>query len=356
MAHHVYSEIEALLSHFKRDCNSDLGLIAKQARELRQACNRIGLAWSGSFAGYHGRLYFLSFRAPPPSKRFSVEWGGLYGIPEGWSERTPEEVKEAIERTLANRFSVDALEQTTENLARLGEKLQTDISVICAAVPFGEELKPEAELLKKIEGSDLGHDTQYFAREQLPKTIITRDREALFQGTCMPAHLYYGSVAYAAESRLSGITEMAENARVLIDRLRRKSANANPTSPIIHLNSLHPEVLAKCGPLFRDQSFPEAVEKGFKVVRDRIRKLTGFEKGADAFGRGRLHVRGATAKHVESDFNEGVKFLLMAIDYFRNEKSHTSDSRIDDPIRAYEYLSLASLAMNLLENADIEKE
>jgi hypothetical protein len=43
----------------------------------------------------------------------------------------------------------------------------------------------------------------------------------------------------------------------------------------------------------------------------------------------------------------------MAIDQFRNEKSHTSDSKIVDPTRAYEYLRLSSLAMNLLENTEI---
>jgi hypothetical protein len=46
-----------------------------------------------------------------------------------------------------------------------------------------------------------------------------------------------------------------------------------------------------------------------------------------------------------------VKFLTMAIDRFRNEKSHTADGNISDPIRAYEYLRLSSLAMHLLEGA-----
>ena len=43
----------------------------------------------------------------------------------------------------------------------------------------------------------------------------------------------------------------------------------------------------------------------------------------------------------------------MAIDRFRNEKSHTSDAKIDNPIRAYEYLRLSSLAMNLLDKTEI---
>ena len=45
----------------------------------------------------------------------------------------------------------------------------------------------------------------------------------------------------------------------------------------------------------------------------------------------------------------------MAIDYFRNEKSHTSDAKIDDPVRAYEYLRLSSLALNLLEGAEVSR-
>jgi hypothetical protein len=46
----------------------------------------------------------------------------------------------------------------------------------------------------------------------------------------------------------------------------------------------------------------------------------------------------------------------MAIDRFRNEKSHTSDGNIDNPLRAYEYLGLCSLAMNLLDNSEIESK
>ena len=118
------------------------------------------------------------------------------------------------------------------------------------------------------------------------------------------------------------------------------------------LNSLHPEILDKCHTLYKPGTYAEAVEKGFKVVRDRLRKLTSYETGSDAFGKGNIYVRGAAAPNVDKDFNEGVKFLTMAIDRFRNEKSHTSDAKIDDPVRAYGYLALSSLALRLLDNAE----
>ena len=40
-------------------------------------------------------------------------------------------------------------------------------------------------------------------------------------------------------------------------------------------------------------------------------------------------------------------------DRFRNEKSHTSDGKIEDPIRVYQYLMLSGLATSLLENTSI---
>jgi uncharacterized protein (TIGR02391 family) len=119
------------------------------------------------------------------------------------------------------------------------------------------------------------------------------------------------------------------------------------------LDTLHPEIRAKCAKLFEDGSYPEAVEKGFKIVRDRLRAISGEETGSKAFGVRHLHVQGAAAPNVDRDFNEAVKFLTMAIDFFRNEKSHTSDGKIDNSVRAYEYLSLSSLALNLLEETEI---
>lgn len=116
---------------------------------------------------------------------------------------------------------------------------------------------------------------------------------------------------------------------------------------------LHSDVIAKCRKLYDSGHYAEAVEKSFRVVRDRLRALTGHEKGSDAFGRTKLHVQGAIAPHVDKDFNDAVKFLTMAIDMFRNEKTHTSETGVNDPIKALQYLVLSSLAMRLLDGAEI---
>ena len=51
---------------------------------------------------------------------------------------------------------------------------------------------------------------------------------------------------------------------------------------------LHPLIYDNCRALFAKGAYAEAAEKGFKVVRDRLRKLTGFETGSEAFGKGGL--------------------------------------------------------------------
>jgi len=117
---------------------------------------------------------------------------------------------------------------------------------------------------------------------------------------------------------------------------------------------IHPEVESKCMNLYNSGAHAEAVEKSFKIVKDKLRTLTGYESGSEAFGKGKLHIKGASAENVDSDFNKAVQFLMMAIDMFRNEKSHTSDAKIENPVRAYQYLAMSSLALYLLENSEIK--
>jgi len=135
--------------------------------------------------------------------------------------------------------------------------------------------------------------------------------------------------------------------------IKKSPLSSGGTEGLDDFKGIHPQIKTKCTKLYASGNFVEAVEKSFKVVRDRLRALTGHERGSDAFGKGKLHIRGAAAPHVEEDFNSGAKYLTMAIDMFRNEKVHTSDAKITDPVRAQQYLMLSSLAMYLLDEAEV---
>lgn len=48
---------------------------SKEVTALADAANDIGKSWSGSWFGYHSRVYYEGFQSPPPGAAFSQEWG-----------------------------------------------------------------------------------------------------------------------------------------------------------------------------------------------------------------------------------------------------------------------------------------
>ena len=42
---------------------------------LIEVSNNIGNSWSGSWFGYHSRVYYEDFQTPPSGAAFSQEWG-----------------------------------------------------------------------------------------------------------------------------------------------------------------------------------------------------------------------------------------------------------------------------------------
>ncbi len=96
-----------------------------------------------------------------------------------------------------------------------------------------------------------------------------------------------------------------------------------------------------------------AVEESFKIVREKLRQKTGFEKASKALGEDNWEkIFGHMPEDTrEKDFFEGVKFLHMAIQNFRNEKVHTPANEMDKNL-ALHYIVLASLAYELISRGD----
>ena len=119
----------------------------------------------------------------------------------------------------------------------------------------------------------------------------------------------------------------------------------------------HPDIRnSDCFELLNGDHYPQAVELSFKIVRDRLRKITGHEKASDAFGKGGLYINGASASHVDDDFQEGVQFLGMSLDRFRNETVHCADGNVSDIERAKGYINLSNMLMFMLDGAEQKLE
>lgn len=232
-------------------------------------------------------------------------------------------------------------------------------------------LEPQVTQLDELEKSQdhESYDAWHMQTELLLKKILSDDASEVkeFHRFDGKANVFIGgsspaAVAKNAQRKREAYFRDIKKSRSLLTGvlgfLRSTESGEDNPAPLSAgtLESLHGKIQEKCPGLYLGGHYPEAVEKGFKVVRDRLRDLTGYETGSEAFGKSGLYIKGASAENVDKDFQNAVKYLTMAIDQFRNEKSHTSDGKIDDPVRAYEYLTLSSLAMHLLDDSEVRKK
>ncbi len=349
----IIQQLEKLLADFDKKYTETLEKVLSEAEKMKVACDQIRDSWSGSCFGYLAKLHYGDFEKPPYDEAFSVEWGGINGFSQRWQERTPDDVKQKIAQLVGGNFNVNKFEKSNEKLASEIEDFQTQIGLLITSIAGKDNTHP----LANIEKVEPRKKLKSYIASYMSRSMMTRDSEAVAQGIIQPAVIYYDAVVYEAESIVGNAQKFLKAAKHSIKwyELQGTPVSDSVNRPILtDLSLLHQDIFSKCQRLFESGEYAEAVEKSFKVVRDRLRSLTSFETGSEAFGKGKLHIKGAAASNVDDDFNNGVKFLTMAIDMFRNEKSHTSDAEIDDPQKAYEYLSLSSLALHLLERAEIK--
>jgi len=113
--------------------------------------------------------------------------------------------------------------------------------------------------------------------------------------------------------------------------------------------TLQKDVFCHVQKLLNSGHYFNAVEEAYKIVRQKLKDITGKEKAGDAFNDLNYEkIFGHQPRdEVEKDFFEGVKFLHMSIQFLRNEKVHTPAYDLDKNL-AIHYIALASLAYDLI--------
>lgn len=117
---------------------------------------------------------------------------------------------------------------------------------------------------------------------------------------------------------------------------------------------LQKEIFDHVQKLLNNGHYFNAIEEAYKIVRKKLKDITGKEKATDAFDRSNFDkIFGhQPANDAEKDFFEGVKFLHMAIQFLRNEKAHTPAGDLDKNL-AIHYIALASLAYDMISRKQL---
>jgi uncharacterized protein (TIGR02391 family) len=117
----------------------------------------------------------------------------------------------------------------------------------------------------------------------------------------------------------------------------------------------HEDIYGHIGQYLTTGDYFHAVEESYKLVREKLRAITGKEKASDAFNNSAqntshykaLFGKATPASDAEADFFRGIGYLHLGVQHLRNEKAHTPAAPID-PNLAIHYISLASLAYDLI--------
>jgi len=120
----------------------------------------------------------------------------------------------------------------------------------------------------------------------------------------------------------------------------------------------HPEIERVSGDLFRDGHYKQAASEAYIRVIGEVKQRSGLALDGDtlmnqAFGctnRAPVLRFNSLATDPERDEQNGFMLIFKGIVGLRNSKAH-SNRLFNDPMRAHEYLAMASLLMRLLEIA-----
>lgn len=118
---------------------------------------------------------------------------------------------------------------------------------------------------------------------------------------------------------------------------------------------IHEDLYGHIGQYLANGDYFHAVEESYKLVREKLREITGSEKASDVFNNSAANERHykelfgkqKPSSAAEADFFRGIGYLHLGVQHLRNEKAHTPATPLD-PNLAIHYVALASLAYDLI--------
>jgi predicted nucleotide-binding protein len=233
-----HEELFALAENLKKVAEvAETGQINKPLAALEETAKTIGRSFSGSWQGYHSRVYYAGFSPPPPGVHFSQEWGLMdnhmfsLGSRGDWCEYDPEDVNAHIHE-LAGVPSLEEAEAAARAASEAFEAAQSEIISILHteleghADGFLEKLKKEIEEFRPMSIADV-------AQHLSPKgQIMTRDTVTIGQGTQVPPHMRILAEVIAIRHSFGICRVAGEIATKAASHLERKSRRQKRTERI----------------------------------------------------------------------------------------------------------------------------
>lgn len=210
--------------------------VSQPLSALNNAVAEVGRAFSGSWLGYHSRVYYENFQPPPPGAHFSQEWGlmdtyGSMGSKGHWREYPFEDVKLHVLR-LAKSPDLSAAHAASEVANVAFNHAKAEIISIFQTELDGENDGFIQNLNDQIQALEVLTPAEVADRLNPRGNVMTRDTIVLGQGTQLPPHISVKAEFLAIENSFAICKEAADIARKGASHLERKSKKARRDSRI----------------------------------------------------------------------------------------------------------------------------
>jgi predicted nucleotide-binding protein len=203
-------------------------------QSLETAISDAAEAFSGSWFGYHSRVYYRNLEPPPPGAHFSPEWGlmNLRAIQDtrgDWVEYTYKDVYEHLKGQTTG-LGLDELIELANSVGETLGKLREDLISILSAVADGAH---DSYLQNLV---DRSRDTRLLGVPAIVETLaphgqfFSRDMTAVTSGIQTPPHVYLLAQVRAVRLRLDVAKSLGRLSSQAASHLgRRRSARRDRT-------------------------------------------------------------------------------------------------------------------------------
>ena len=224
----------AQLAHAQSELAGEIRNALHRGEQLREAVRDVGASSSGSWIGWHSRMYYGNYEEPAVAETWDSEWGGIHGFSDLWRERSLAEVQEESERRAG--VSLADLGTAADRVRESCEPLQRETLTVLSPICDLAGLEKEAAMLSQIEKIKWIVSPGNFIRAIQPGQMMSRDSQAISQGMQVPLHINVESALVSNTSTIATCRDFLNDALRIARQARTKVA-ATPELAIASLPS-----------------------------------------------------------------------------------------------------------------------
>lgn len=186
----------------------------------------ISKSFSGSWLGYHSRVYYRGFNTPPAGAVFSPEWGLMDAFTMGsvgdWVEYQHDYVIDYIHHE-SNNIELAVLIKESNKANAIFDVCKNDaLSIIYSNRDMLGDDKFLTDLIEKIEKINVVFENQFINFCRPHGQLMSRDMNALTNGVQTPPHIAVLCKAMSIKSPYTSCEELKANLIKLANHIKNK--------------------------------------------------------------------------------------------------------------------------------------